>query len=396
MSVTQLMENARSVYAARFGVAPVWLAVAPGRVNLIGEHTDYNGGFVFPMAIERYTVIAAGPRRDASGKALLYSEIFDESGEFSLAEKDAPSAEVSWRSYVGGTVACALEKGLRPEPFQGAILSDVPLGGGLSSSASLEVAVATLVEAASGRTIDPVEKALLCQKAEHEYAFMPCGIMDQFISAMGEEGHAMLLDCRSLRRQSVPLDNPDVVVLVINSNVKHTLSGSEYPQRRSDCARVAQILGVELLRDADTAALEGARGRIAAEPDGERIYRRARHFLTEEERTARFADALRRGDYPAAGREMYDGHRSLKEDYEVTCPETDLLIDLAARLGLENGVYGARMTGGGFGGSTVTLADREKAPAAAQRISAQYEEQTGIKPSWFVTRPAAGAHLIEE
>ena len=395
MPLTQLIENARTLYAARFGIAPVWLAAAPGRVNLIGEHTDYNGGFVFPMAIERYTVIAAGPRRDAPGRAILYSEIFDESGEFGLAEKDTPSEEVSWRSYVGGTIACALEKGLRPEPFQGVILSNVPLGGGLSSSASLEVAVATLVEAASGRKIDPVEKALLCQKAEHEYAFMPCGIMDQFISAMGEEGHAMLLDCRSFQRQSVPLDSPDVVVLVINSNVKHTLSGSEYPQRRDDCARAARLLGTELLRDADLAALEGAREKITAEPDGERIYRRARHFLTEEERTARFADALRRGDYTAAGREMYDGHRSLKEDYEVTCPETDLLIELAARLGLENGIYGARMTGGGFGGSVVALADRGKAPAAAQRIAARYEERTGIKPSWFVTCPAAGAHLIE-
>ena len=169
--------------------------------------------------------------------AALYSEIFDRTSEFNLLEKEPPAETVDWESYVGGTIACTLEKGLRPEPFQGVIVSDVPLGGGLSSSASLEVAVASLVEAASNRKIDPVEKALLCQKAEHEYAFMPCGIMDQFISAMGEEGCAMLLDCRSFERQSVPLDNPDVVVLVITSNVKHTLSGSEYPERRSDCAR---------------------------------------------------------------------------------------------------------------------------------------------------------------
>ena len=395
MSFEQLTENARRVYAARFGGAPRWLAAAPGRVNLIGEHTDYNGGFVFPMAIERYTVIAAAPG-GTPGRAALYSEIFDRTSEFSLLEKEPPAEKVDWESYVGGTIACALEKGLRPEPFRGVILSDVPLGGGLSSSASLEVAVATLVEAASGRQIDPVEKALLCQKAEHEYAFMPCGIMDQFISAMGEEGRAMLLDCRSFERQSVPLDNPNVVVLVINSNVKHTLSGSEYPERRSDCARAAELLGVELLRDADSEALAAARGTIEAEPNGGRIFRRARHFLTEEERTARFAEALRRGDYAAAGREMYAGHASLKEDYEVTCPETDLLVELAAKLGLENGIYGARMTGGGFGGSVVVLADREKAPAAAARIAAEYEAKTGIKPSWFVTRPAAGARLIEE
>ncbi len=382
------------MYAARFGEAPLWTAAAPGRVNLIGEHTDYNGGFVFPMAIERYTVIAGGPRGDSSGKAAVYSEIFDETAEFELAAGTAPAEKVDWRSYVGGTISCALEKGLRPGPFSAVVLSDVPLGGGLSSSASLEVGVATLLEAAAGRALDPVEKALLCQKAEHEYAFMPCGIMDQFISAMGEEGHAMLLDCRSFERQSVPLNDPNVTVLVINSNVKHTLSGSEYPERRSDCARAAELLGVGLLRDASLDALEKARAEIEALENGPRIYRRARHFLTEEERTARFAGALRRGDYAAAGREMYDGHRSLKEDYEVTCPETDLLVSLAAGLGMENGIYGARMTGGGFGGSTVTLAEKDRAEAAAERIAAEYEAETGIRPAWFATRPAAGAHIV--
>ncbi len=395
MPFQELIESARKSYSARFGKEARWTVAAPGRVNLIGEHTDYNGGFVFPMAIERYTVIAAGPS-DTPGTASLYSEIFDQTGEFSLLEKTPPAPKVDWHSYVGGTIACALEKGLRPKPFDGVIVSDVPLGGGLSSSASLEVAVATLVEAASDRKIDPVEKALLCQKAEHEYAMMPCGIMDQFISAMGEEGHAMLLDCRSFERESVPLDDPNVAVLVINSNVKHTLSGSEYPERRNDCARAAELLGVELLRDASLAALDAAREAIEAEPNGGRIFRRARHFLTEEERTARFADALRRGDYAAAGREMYAGHRSLKEDYEVTCPETDLLVDLAARLGLENGVYGARMTGGGFGGSTVTLVETGKAETASAAIAEKYETETGIKPSRFVTRPAAGARLIEE
>jgi galactokinase len=393
MSLAQLVDNARRVYAARFGMQPVWVAAAPGRVNLIGEHTDYNGGFVFPMAIERYTVIAAGPR-DGDHTAAIWSEIFDETATFDLAAKMTPSEKVDWRSYVGGTISCALEKGIRPRPFNAVILSNVPLGGGLSSSASLEVSVATLLEAISGQTLDPVEKALLCQKAEHEYAFMPCGIMDQFISTMAVEGHAMLLDCRSFEWQAVPLDDPNVAVLVTNSNVKHTLSGSEYPERRADCARAAELLGVELLRDTSLLALEEDRDRIERAENGTRVYRRARHFLTEEERVARFAEALRHGDLKEAGRAMFEGHRSLKEDYEVTCSETDKLVEIAKTIGVDGGVYGARMTGGGFGGCTVTLVEKDKADAITRRIVSEYKVATGIDPTIFVTRPAAGARIV--
>ena len=393
MSLNHLLQRADRAYRARFGGEPLWHAAAPGRVNLIGEHTDYNGGFVFPMAIERYTVIAAGPRAGGE-KAAVWTDTFDEEAEFELARKVPPAEKVDWRSYIGGTIGCALEKGLAADPFNAVIVSDVPLGGGLSSSASLEVGVATLLEAVSGTAIDPVEKALLCQKAEHEYAFMPCGIMDQFISAMAAEGHAMQLDCRSFERKNVPLSDPRIAVLVTNSNVKHTLSGSEYPQRRADCAKAAELLGVRLLRETAVPALEANRAKFDALEDGERIYRRARHFLTEEERVARFAQALAAGDWQAAGEAMYEGHRSLKEDYEVTCPETDALVEIAERIGAAGGVYGSRMTGGGFGGCTVSLIEAGKAESIAEQIRTAYQTATGIEPAIFVTRAAAGARIL--
>lgn len=395
MSLEQLVEDARREYAARFGQEPVWTVTAPGRVNLIGEHTDYNGGFVFPMAIERETVIAAGPKNETEqNSATFWSQIFDQTADFPLDGVLEPNSKVDWKSYVGGTVACSLAKGLVPAPFNAVIFSDVPLGGGLSSSASLEVCVATLMEVMAGRAVDPVEKALLCQKAEHQYAFMPCGIMDQFISALAVKDHAMLLDCRSHGWEPVPMDDPNVVILVTNSNVKHSLSGSEYPERRADCAEATRLLNVPLLRDASLSDLAKNRELFEKIENGERVYRRARHFLTEEERVASFAEALKQKDWPLAGRMMFEGHASLKDDYEVTCPETDKLVEIAKSIGLAGGVYGSRMTGGGFGGCTVTLAQKEKADAIADRIKMEYTAATGIEPTCFVTRPAGGARKI--
>lgn len=395
-SFEMLVENARRDYTERFHEEPVWIVSAPGRVNLIGEHTDYNAGFVFPMAIEKRTVIAAGPRRGSGkGSALIRSEIFNDEAEFLLNEKMMPAESVDWRSYVGGTISSALEQGLSvQEPFQASILSDVPLGGGLSSSASLEVSVATLLEAVSGHRVDPVEKALLCQKAEHQYAKMPCGIMDQFISAMAVKDHAMLLDCRNHAWSAVPMNDPDIVVLVINSNVKHTLSGSEYPERRADCAKAAEILGVSFLRDTTLADLEKRHALFDRFENGERIYCRARHFLTETVRTAEFAESLKNREWVRAGKLMVEGHLSLKDDFAVTCPETDKLVEIAAEIGAEGGIYGARQTGGGFGGCVVTLVQKEKADELAARIEAAYRSATGIEPASFMTRPAEGAKIV--
>ncbi len=388
----KLVQEAVHNYEKRFWTSPKWVVAAPGRVNLIGEHTDYNGGFVFPMGIERYTVIAAGPRSNTN-QALVYSDYMDKEVEIKLNGIIPPSEQVVWYSYIQGTVACALEKELTAEPFQAVVHSNVPLGGGLSSSASLEVATATLLEAISEKAIDPIEKALLCQKAEHVFAKMPCGIMDQFISAMAEEGKAMLLDCRSHKTEMIPMDDPDIVVLITNSNVKHKLTGSEYPERRYCCEEAARILGVSELRDVTLEQLEVNHKKLGAV--NENYYRRAHHVVTEDERTLAMAHALLAKDWKHVGQLMYASHDSLKNDFAVSCPEIDILVDIAHSIGIEGGMLGSRITGGGFGGCTVSLVRADYCLDIQKTIEKRYMEKTGILPTIFSTRPAAGAMRIQ-
>jgi galactokinase len=268
--------------------------------------------------------------------------------------------------------------------------SQVPLGGGLSSSAALEVAAATLLEAVAGRALDPVEKARLCQRAEHEYAGMPCGIMDQFSSALGAAGKLLLIDCRTETAELIPLDDPNVAVLVINTNVKHELTGSEYRERRAQCEEAARLLGVAALRDVTTAELESNQRKLKPI-----LFRRARHVVGENERTLRAAAALQAGDWPLVGELMYASHESLRDDYEVSCPELDSLVEITRGIGHEGGVIGSRMTGGGFGGCTVSLVRAGRERELAERIGDDYRRRTGIEATAFVTRPARGAHLIE-
>jgi galactokinase len=268
--------------------------------------------------------------------------------------------------------------------------SSVPLGGGLSSSASLEVATATLLEAVTGKTLDPVEKALLCQKAEHDYAGMPCGIMDQFISALGKQDHVLLLDCRSREPKLVPFTDPSVAVLIVNTNVKHELTGSEYPTRRKQCETAAKVLGVPSLRDATPALLEQHRARL-----DDVVYRRARHVIGEIARTPAAAAAIARGDWATAGEAMYASHYSLKDDYEVSCAELDAVVELAKGIGAKGGVIGCRMTGGGFGGCAVALVKTSAVDAVMQAIGAGYQQQTGITPTMFVSRPGQGATMLQ-
>jgi galactokinase len=268
--------------------------------------------------------------------------------------------------------------------------SNVPLGAGLSSSAALEVAVATLLEAAAGRTLDPVDKARLCQRAEHEYAGMPCGIMDQFSSTLGAAGKLLLIDCRAESAELVPFDDKAVSVLVINTNVKHELTGSEYAQRRSQCEEAARLLGAEALRDVTRDGLEANRGRL-----DELLYRRARHVVTENERTLRAADAVKAGAWPVVGELMYASHASLRDDYEVSCAELDALVELAGDVGPSGGVIGARMTGGGFGGSIVALVESGREREVAGRVCRGYRERFGIDATPFVTNPARGAHIVQ-
>ena len=390
--IAHQLRSTADTFAAVFGRPPTAAATAPGRVNLIGEHTDYNDGFVLPMAIERQTVIVAAPRDDRTVR--LRSTAFNDEAVFELSPDPLPG-EPSWSNYFRGPIKLCLDAGLTLDHgFDAMVDSTVPTGGGLSSSASLEVATATLMEVLSGKTLDPVAKALLAQKAEHDYAGVPCGIMDQFISAMGKQGAALLIDCRTHETTDVPLADPSIEVLIINSNVKHELTGGEYAQRRAECEAAARMLGVQALRDATMKQLDAAIDDLS---DTE--YRRARHIIGENERTLDAAAALRRGDWPEAGSLMFASHDALRDDFQVSCEELDILVELAARACPEHegrpAIIGSRMTGGGFGGCTVSLVHAEAAEAVTRFICDAYRGATGIEPTAFTTRPAAGARALE-
>ncbi len=388
----ELVESTRTEFVKRFGVAPVWYAAAPGRVNLIGEHTDYNDGLVLPIAIERCTVIAAAPSEGR--RATLFSCNTKSSAEVLVEGEITPSEKVGWPSYVQGTIACSREGGVQVDPFLAVINSNIPLGGGLSSSAALEVATATLLEQMAAVRLDPIKKALICQKAEHLFAKMPCGIMDQMISVLGQEGHAMLLDCRTKTPKMIPMSNPAVSVMIVNSNVKHKLTGSEYPTRRNQCEKAAQMLGVSFLRDATLESLRAAKAKLTREFGSDVPFRRARHVITENLRAANMAEALAKSDWKTCGKLMYASHDSLRDDFEVSCKELDLLVEVARQIGPEGGMIGSRMTGGGFGGCTVSLVKTDKIDTITQAIRKGYKSRSRPEPTIFVTRPAKGAAIV--
>ena len=390
MNLKELTAHVTAEFKKAYGRPPRWIVAAPGRVNIIGEHTDYNDGFVLPMAIERYTVIAADRPAKDTKQIQLRSTHGGQPTTIDLAQPLKPFPKGNWANYPAGVIAGFLARGQNPCGFDALIHSNVPLGGGLSSSAALEVATATLLEIITGKKLDPVEKALLCQKAEHDYAGMPCGIMDQFISVMGRENHVLLLDCRSRKPELVPMTDASVAVLIINTNVKHELTGSEYPARRKQCETAAKILGVPSLRDATPEALELAKGRM-----DEVVFRRARHVIGEIERTVHAAEGVRASNWPAVGQLMYASHASLRDDYEVSCKELDIVVDIAKSIGLKGGMIGCRMTGGGFGGCAVALVKSDAVEAISQKIAADYKKKTGIEATIFVSHPAAGATVIK-
>jgi len=386
-----LSRTAASEFTARFGRPPRWVVAAPGRVNIIGEHTDYSGGLVLPMAIDRYTVIAAAPApADAGQRLRLHSAAMDQSVDIPLAATPAPG-EPRWANYARGVLAGFGARGLVPPALDGLVISDVPLGGGLSSSAAFEVATATLLEAALGQTLDPVEKARLCRQAEHDYALVPCGIMDQLISVLGDEAGALLIDCRTQQSRLVPFADPSVSLLIANSNVRHSLGDGAYAVRMSACMEAARMLGVAELGVATPAQVAAAESKL-----GPLLHRRARHVVTENGRTRAAADALAAGDWRAAGALMYESHRSLRDDFEVSSPELDTLVELARDIGEAGGVFGARMTGGGFGGCTVTLAASDRVGDIGERLAREYQQRHDRPLAWFVSRPARGAHIVED
>ncbi|HZL37160.1 MAG TPA: galactokinase [Tepidisphaeraceae bacterium] len=372
------------------GAGRVRVVRAPGRVNLIGEHTDYNDGFVFPMAIEPQVFFICRSRPD--GQVRLTSTAFPgDIVEFSVQQRIERS-EPKWANYVRGVAAEMLGAGVPLVGMDVLVANTLPVGGGLSSSAAIEVGTAQAFLTLTGQQMDPGRIALLCQKAEHEYALVPCGIMDQTIVAAGRQGHAMLLDCRSLSRQYIPIDPNELRVVIVNSMVKHELSGGEYAQRRRQCEEgVAYFArtdpGVRALRDLTMSQLEQAQGKL---PDV--VFRRCRHVVGENARTTQAAARLGQRRYEEAGQLMVQSHASLRDDYEVSIPELDFLAEQAMKI---KGVYGARMTGGGFGGCIVALAQPRSVDALIDHLNKTYEARFGIHPAAYVTTATAAAGAVE-
>jgi galactokinase len=374
-------------FRAKFGVKP-HVYRAPGRVNLIGEHTDYNDGFVMPAAIGFYCWVAAGPRRDR--KLVVSSQEFPEQIEVELGEESLrPSG--TWSDYSVGVAAQLEKEGFGLSGANLLIHGEVPIGAGLSSSASIEVATGIALAEESGLSIERTRLARICQQAENEFVGMRCGIMDQFISLHGRANRALMLDCRSLQFELVPI--PESVRLVIcNTGVKHKLAGGEYNRRREECEEAVRFLAkalpnIRALRDVNREQLEQHRGLLS-----EVAYKRALHIVTENERVLNGMEALRTGDLLQFGGYMADSHVSLRDMFEVSCAELDLMVELANR---ERGVFGARMTGGGFGGATINLVDARCAAGFAENVAKAYQEKTGIACATYVCMPAEGASRVE-
>lgn len=366
----------------RFGGEPL-LFRAPGRVNIIGEHTDYNDGFVMPAALRYATWAAVAPRRD--GLLRVHSLATDATAEFDLAASD-PAPRHDWTDYVRGVALMLDRAGHGVGGADMMLASTVPIGAGLSSSAALEVVVGYALVSLAGRTIDLAELARICQRAENEFVGMRCGIMDQFIACKGVEGHALMIDCRSLEAQPVPIDDR-VRIVVANSMVKHAHAGGEYNRRREACeqgvALLKQVLpGMKALRDVSAEQLERHAGLLP-----ELIYRRCRHIVSENDRVRRAAAAFTAGDFAECGRLMTQSHASMRDDYEITCPEVDRLVEIALAA---DGAFGARMTGGGFGGCVVSLVEADATDRFVERVSEGYRQATGLAPDIFTFSPGPG------
>jgi len=354
---------------------------APGRVNLIGEHTDYNQGFVMPIAIDLACYAAVSSPGGDRERLRLYSEDLLQGGEWLVSEIGDMRPRKSWVDYVLGVAQQLVRVGHPVNSADVLIHSTVPVGSGLSSSAALEVSSALALGAGD---MDRLELARLCQRAENEFVGMPCGIMDQYVSLFGQENAAILIDCRSLEHKAVPLPT-NVAIIAVNTMVKHELGSSAYRQRVAECAQAVQYIQaknakVGSLRDATLEMLDPAMGDV--------VYRRARHVISEDNRCLTFAAAAEKGDLRRMGELFVASHRSLQHDYEVSCPELDFLVDAATRM---PGVYGARMTGGGFGGCTVNLVDPGAVDSFERQIADAYKKEYGIDAKIFECRPSAGA-----
>ncbi|MDY5965344.1 MAG: galactokinase [Sodaliphilus sp.] len=371
-----------NLFVNRFATQPVVYASA-GRINLIGEHTDYNGGYVFPGAIDKY--IMAAVNINGTDKVRLYSVDMDQYIEFGLKEEDKPNE--MWASYVFGVCREVIKRGFEVKGFDAVFAGNVPLGAGLSSSAALESCFAyALNDMFNDNKIEKFELAKIGQSTEHNYCGVNCGIMDQFASVFGKKDCLMRLDCRSLKYEYFPFNPVGYKLVLVNSQVKHELVDSPYNKRRESCERVAKTLGVETLRDADMSMLEAAKAQISDED-----YKRAVYVIGEKQRVLDVCEALEKGDYETVGQRMYETHHGLSKDYEVSCEELDFLNDVAK----ECGVTGSRIMGGGFGGCTINLVKEDLYDTFVQTAKTKFNEKYGIEPIIIDVVISDGAHKVE-
>ena len=370
-------------FKSRFNAEPVMYA-SSGRINLIGEHTDYNGGFVFPGAIDKEIMTAIAP--NGTDKVNVYSVDIKEDAEFGLNEDDAPAQ--SWARYIFGVCREILKRGGVVKGFDAGFAGNVTLGAGLSSSAALESCFAfALNDMFNENTIDKFELARIGQSTEHNYCGVNCGIMDQFASVMGQKGKLMRLDCRSMEFEYFPFNPEDYELILVDSRVKHELADSPYNKRRQSCERVAKRLGLETLRDATMEMIESILPDITAED-----YFRAKFVIEEKDRVLAVCEALNAGDYETVGQKMYETHRGLSKDYAVSCEELDFLNDVAS----ECGVTGSRIMGGGFGGCTINLVRKDLVENFIKTAVAKFNDKYGHEPKVYPVVISDGAHKVDD
>ncbi len=389
-----IQDHITKIFREKFGTTPAFIARAPGRVNLLGEHVDYNDGFVLPAAIDRATYIAFSPS-GSDRSTIVAADFNNEKISFtsqSISSKSSfdGSPLVDWAKYPAGVSWSLMEKGLVVNGMNAVFASDVPRGAGLSSSASVELAFGAAWMNLGGWKISPMELALLCQRAENQYVGVNCGIMDQFASACGEADRLMLLDCRSLEYRSLPLPQ-DVAIVIADTSVRRSLVSSAYNDRRAACEEAVRVLredlpGIKALRDVNVDDFNRLCSRL-----GKDVEKRARHIVEEIERTRWAIELLESGNVCEFGRLMNECHASLRDLYEVSCPELDAMARIAQPL---EGCHGARLTGAGFGGCTVNLVAREKVNDFVKALTAGYESETKLHPEIYICKASAGASLI--
>ncbi|MGI5818023.1 MAG: galactokinase [Armatimonadota bacterium] len=379
----ELRDRARAALRGHLGRRAAIIARAPGRLEVLGGHTDYNEGFVLAVATEQATAIAAARRDDSLVRA--WTDCDESEAAFDIRRVDeGPWGR--WWDYPAGVIDGLRAEGCVPVGADLAIVSDVPIGGGVSSSAALEVASAIVMSSLAGCEIDPEALALLCQRAENDYVGMRCGIMDQFASVFGRAGHAMWLDCRTRERRLVPMNSEEARFVVCDTNKPRELIDSAYNERRETCEQVAEVLGVRALRDVDEQMLSAAEELL-----DETQLRRARHVVSENARVQAGADALEAGEMAVLGELLNASHVSLRDDYEVSCAELETMRNAALR---SPGCFGARLMGAGFGGCVLALVNADGVDEFAAQVGQQYRAQTGLEPAIFATAPADGAGLI--